>query len=156
MSNAVLMAQALSAEVFMLRGVVEALKDKLDLANEEQSSFVKDFFPYAVERLLSSDHLSSALTDLQEKAMLVGKSQSLRELASSGISLELEYMKDFDPNTEENYNRAIKSFYQVKFPYVDLLIHYACQSVGKLMTLKPPIIPFRNASADGPSAIPFL
>ncbi|GJX53458.1 hypothetical protein Tco_1098167 [Tanacetum coccineum] len=149
-------AQALSAKVFRLRGEVEALKDKLDLANQERTSLVRDFFSHAVERLLSSDHLSSALVDLQEKAMLVGKSQALMEVASSGISVELVDMKDFDPNAEQNYDRAIESFYQVKFPYVDLLVHYAGHSVGKLMTLKPPIISFGNASAVGPSTSPFL
>ncbi|GKB83635.1 hypothetical protein Tco_0950530 [Tanacetum coccineum] len=93
----------------------------------------------------------------EEKAMLMGRSQALRVVASSGIGLKLEDMKDFDPNTEENYDRAIESFYhQIKFPYMDLLVHYAGQSVGKLMTLKPPIIPFGNASTDGPSASPFL
>ncbi|GJZ03024.1 hypothetical protein Tco_0520985, partial [Tanacetum coccineum] len=149
-------AEALSAEVFRLRGEVEALKDKLDLANQEQTSLVRDFFPHAVERLLSSDHLSSALADLQEKAMLIGRSQALREVASSGIGVELVDMKDFDPNAEQNYDRAIESFYQVKFPYADLLVHYAGQSVGMLMNLKPPIIPFENAFAAGPSASPFL
>ncbi|GJW01313.1 hypothetical protein Tco_1556564 [Tanacetum coccineum] len=93
-------AQALSAEVFRLRGEVEALKDKLDFANQERTSLVRDFFPHAVERLLSSDHLSSALVDLQEKAMLVSRSQALREVASSGIGVELVDMKDFDPNAE--------------------------------------------------------
>ncbi|GJV43757.1 hypothetical protein Tco_1428293 [Tanacetum coccineum] len=34
----ILMAQALSAEVFRLRGEVEALKDKLDFANQERTS----------------------------------------------------------------------------------------------------------------------
>ncbi|GJY57177.1 hypothetical protein Tco_0456292 [Tanacetum coccineum] len=81
------------------------------------------FFPHAIERLLSSDHLSSALVDLHEKAMLVGRSQALRE---------------------------------VMFPYVDLLVHYAGHSVGKLMTLKPLIISFRSASTAGPSASHFL
>nr|GEU97051.1 putative reverse transcriptase domain-containing protein [Tanacetum cinerariifolium] len=117
-------AQALFAKVFRLRGEVEALKDKLDLANQERTSLGKDFFPYVVERLLSIDHLSSALADLEEKAML-------------------------------NYNRGIESFYQ-KFPYVDVFVYYAGHSVGKLMTLKPLIISFRNASAVGPSFSPFL
>ncbi|GKB10093.1 hypothetical protein Tco_0844016 [Tanacetum coccineum] len=125
-------------------------------STEERTSLVRDFFPHAVERLLSSDHLSSALADLQEKAMLVGRSQALREVASSGIGVELVDMMDFDPNAKQNYDRAIESFYQVKFPYADHLVHYAGQSVGKLMTLKPPIILFGNASAAGPSAIPFL
>ncbi|GKB35032.1 hypothetical protein Tco_0879974 [Tanacetum coccineum] len=147
---------ALSAEVFRLRGEVESLKDKVDLANQERSSLVRDFFPHAVERLLSCDHLSFALVDIQEKVMLVGRSQTLREVASLGIGLELEDMKDFDPNVEENYDRAIESFYRVKFPYVDLLVHYASQSVGKLMTLNPPIIPFGNASAACLSVSPFL
>nr|GEY50321.1 hypothetical protein [Tanacetum cinerariifolium] len=113
-------------------------------------------FSHVVERLLSSDHLSSALVDLLQKAVLVGRSQVLREVASSGIGVELVYIKDFDPNAEQNYDRAIKSFYRVKFLYVDLLVHYAGHNVGKLMTLKPPIISFENASADGPSASHFL
>nr|GEU38391.1 hypothetical protein [Tanacetum cinerariifolium] len=142
-------AQALSAKVFKLRGEVEALKYKLDLANQERTSLVRDFFPHAVERLFSSDHLSYALADLQEKAMLVGRSQALMEVDSSGIGVELVDMKDFDPNSKESYDRAIESFYHVKFPYVDLLVYYAGQSVGKLMTLKPSIIPFWNASTIG-------
>nr|GFC81845.1 hypothetical protein [Tanacetum cinerariifolium] len=82
-------------------------------------------------------------------------SQALKELASSSIGLEPEDMKDFDSNAEENYDRAIESFYHVKFPYVDLLAHHVGQSVGKFMTLKP-IISFENAFAVGPSASPFL
>nr|GFB11740.1 hypothetical protein [Tanacetum cinerariifolium] len=140
---------ALSTEVFRLRGEVEALKDKLDLANQERTSLVRDFFPQAIERFLSSDHFISTLIDLLEKVMLVGKSQALREVASSDIGVELVDMKDFDPNAKQNYDTAIESFYQVKFPYVDHLIHYAGESVGKLMTLKPLIIPFGKASAAG-------
>nr|GEV75385.1 pentatricopeptide repeat-containing protein [Tanacetum cinerariifolium] len=123
-------AQALFVEVFWLRYEVEALKDKMNLANQERSLF--------------------------GKVMLVGRSQALREVTSSGIGLEFEDIKDFDPNAKENYDRAIESFYQVKFPYVDLLVHYVGQSMGKLMTLKPPIIPFENASTVGPFASLFL
>nr|GEY91525.1 hypothetical protein [Tanacetum cinerariifolium] len=78
------------------------------------------------------------------------------QAACSGISVELVDIKDFDPNVEQNYDRSIESFYHVKLPYVDLLFNYAGQSVGKLMTLKPLIIPFRKVSAAGPSASPFL
>ncbi|GJY99016.1 hypothetical protein Tco_0516446 [Tanacetum coccineum] len=127
-----------------------------ELTNFHDVAAVRDFLPHAVERLLSSDHYSYAFADLQEKAMLVGRSQALMEVASSSISVELVDMKDFDPNVEHNFDRAIESFYQVKFPYVDLLVHYAGQSMGKLMTLKPPIILFGNASTAGPSASPFL
>nr|GEY95911.1 hypothetical protein [Tanacetum cinerariifolium]GEZ00016.1 hypothetical protein [Tanacetum cinerariifolium]GEZ22822.1 hypothetical protein [Tanacetum cinerariifolium] len=123
-------ARSLSVKVFSLRGEVEALKDRLDMANQERS--------------------------LLEKAMFVGRSQALRVVASSGIGLELEDLKDFDPNADENYDRVIESFYQAKFPYVDLLFHYVGQSVGNLMTLKPPIIPFGNAFAAGSSASHFL
>nr|GEV05289.1 hypothetical protein [Tanacetum cinerariifolium] len=84
MSNAMVMA--LSTGVFRLHGEVEALKDKLDLANQEQSSL--------------------------EIAMLVGRSQALKEVASLGIGLELEDIKVFDPSVEENYDRVIESFYQ--------------------------------------------
>ncbi|GJX11348.1 hypothetical protein Tco_0201207 [Tanacetum coccineum] len=41
------------------------------------------------------------------------RSQALREVASSGIGVELVDMKDFDPNVEQNYDRAIESFNQV-------------------------------------------
>nr|GEV97485.1 hypothetical protein [Tanacetum cinerariifolium] len=51
-----------------------------------------------------------ALKD-KEKAMLVGRSQALREVASSGIGVKLVDMKNFDPNAEQNYDRAIESFY---------------------------------------------
>nr|GEX47203.1 hypothetical protein [Tanacetum cinerariifolium] len=49
--------------IVRLRGEVEALKDNLDLANQERTSLGRDFFPHAVERLLSRDHLSSALVN---------------------------------------------------------------------------------------------
>nr|GEX47204.1 hypothetical protein [Tanacetum cinerariifolium] len=58
------------------------------------------FFPHAIERLLSSNHHSYALADLLEKAMLVCRSQYLKEVASSGIGVELVDMKDFDLNAE--------------------------------------------------------
>ncbi|GJS44507.1 hypothetical protein Tco_0569550 [Tanacetum coccineum] len=82
----------------------------------------------------------------EEKAMLVGRSQALMEVVDSGIGLELESMKDYDLNAKEAYDRAIDAFYLTKFPYVDLLVHYSDQSVWNHMTLKPPIIPFGNAS----------
>ncbi|GKD60823.1 hypothetical protein Tco_1298332, partial [Tanacetum coccineum] len=63
-----------------LRSKIDVLNDKLKLANQEQSLLVRYFFPHAVERLLSSDLFSSVLADLQEKAMLVGRSQALRRL----------------------------------------------------------------------------
>nr|GFA81440.1 hypothetical protein [Tanacetum cinerariifolium] len=71
------------------------------------------FHDVAAVRLLSSDHLSFALVDLQKKAMLVGRSQALREVASSSIGVELVDIKDFDPIVEQNYDRAFESFYQV-------------------------------------------
>nr|GEX16969.1 hypothetical protein [Tanacetum cinerariifolium] len=77
----------------------------------ERTSLGRDFFPHAVERLLSSNHHSYALANLLEKAMLVCRSQYLREVASSGIGVELVDMKDFDLNAEQNYDRAIESFY---------------------------------------------
>ncbi|GKF36738.1 hypothetical protein Tco_0113496, partial [Tanacetum coccineum] len=88
-----------------LRSEIDVLNHKIKLANQEQSLLVRYFFPHAVERLLSSDLFSFVLADLQEKAMLV-------EVASSGVDLELEDMKDFDPNVEETYDRAIDAFYQ--------------------------------------------
>nr|GEU41972.1 hypothetical protein [Tanacetum cinerariifolium] len=69
----------------------------IELTNFHDVVAVRDFFPHAVERLLSSDHLSSVLAGLQEKAMLVGRSQALREVASSGIGVELVDMKDLIP-----------------------------------------------------------
>nr|GEW11658.1 hypothetical protein [Tanacetum cinerariifolium] len=114
-----------------------------------------NFHDVAAVRFVMSNKLlirEARALSVEEKAMLVGRSQSLREVASSGIGVELVDMKDFDSNAEENYDRVIESFYQVKFPYVDLLVHYAGQNVGKLMTLKPLIIPFENAYDAGRSA----
>ncbi|GKE58940.1 hypothetical protein Tco_1498125, partial [Tanacetum coccineum] len=105
---------------------IEALKDTLDLVDQERSSLVKDLFPHVVERLLSS------------------------------IGLELESMKDYGPNIEETYDRAVDTFYLVKFSYVDLLVHFSDQCLGKLITLKPPIIHSSNTSGAGPSVNPFL
>ncbi|GKD50432.1 hypothetical protein Tco_1279408 [Tanacetum coccineum] len=61
-----------------LRSEIDVLNHKIKLANQEQSLLVRYFFPHAVERLLSSDLFSFVLADLQEKAMLVGRSQALR------------------------------------------------------------------------------
>ncbi|GJV07737.1 hypothetical protein Tco_1345393 [Tanacetum coccineum] len=76
----------------------------------------------AVRFVMSNNLLTHEAQALfaEEKAMLVGRSQAPRDVASSGISVELVDMKDFDPNAEQNYDRAIESFYQAKFPYVDL------------------------------------
>nr|GEU37006.1 hypothetical protein [Tanacetum cinerariifolium] len=117
-----------------------------------------NFHDVAAVRFVMSNNLltrEAQALSAEEKSMLVDRSQALREVASSGIGVDLVDMKDFDPNAKQNYDRAIKSFYQVKFPYVDLLVRYAGHSVGKLMTLKPLIISFRNAFAIGPSASPF-
>nr|GEW10114.1 hypothetical protein [Tanacetum cinerariifolium] len=118
-----------------------------------------NFHDVAAVRFVMSNNLlthEARALSTEEKAMLTGRSQILREVASSGIGVELVEMMDFDPNVEQNDDRAIESFYQVKSPYIDLLVYYAGHSVGKLMTLKPPIIFFGNASAGGPSAGPFL
>nr|GFC53611.1 hypothetical protein [Tanacetum cinerariifolium] len=145
-------AQALSVEVFRLRGEVEALKEKLDLANQERTSIGRDFSLMLLKGSFIVIILVLLLLIFRRKLCLwVGV-----KLASSGIGVELVDMKDFDPNAEQNYDKAIKSFDQVKFPYVDLLVYYAGHSVGKLMSLKPSIISFGNASAAGPSASHFL
>nr|GEU71820.1 ribonuclease H-like domain-containing protein [Tanacetum cinerariifolium] len=94
--------------------------------------------------------------DLELLLVRCRRSQALREVASSSIGLELEDINDFNINAEESYDRVVDAFSLVKFPYVDLFVHYVGQSVGKLMTLKPSIIPFENASVAGPSASPFL
>nr|GEW17484.1 hypothetical protein [Tanacetum cinerariifolium] len=52
-----------------------------------------------------------------EKAILVGRSQALRDVASLGIGVELVEMKDFDPNAELNYDIAIESFYQTLYSF---------------------------------------
>ncbi|GKA05453.1 hypothetical protein Tco_0684573 [Tanacetum coccineum] len=159
-----------------LRSKIDVLNDKLKLANQEQSLLVREKAMLVVGvkpcggGYRNTNISKTYIIDLEfrdggEKAFRARTlwtcesdnfSVSLIEVASSGVDLELEDMKDFDPNVEETYDRAIDAFYQVKLPCVDLLVYYAGQSIGKLMTLNPPIIPFGNAFAVGPSASPFL
>nr|GEU56874.1 retrovirus-related Pol polyprotein from transposon TNT 1-94 [Tanacetum cinerariifolium] len=107
---------------------IKALKDILDLVDQERSL----------------------------KSHACGESQALREVADLGSSLELKSMKDYDLIIEKVYDRAVDTFYLVKFSYVDLLVHFSDQCLGKLITLKPPIMHSGNTSGAGPFVNPFL
>nr|GEW43001.1 hypothetical protein [Tanacetum cinerariifolium] len=114
-----------------------------------------NFHNVAAVRFLSSDHLSFALADLQEKAMLVGMSQALREVASPAVRFVMSnnlLTREAQALSAESYRILLPG----QVPYVDFLVHYVGQSIVKLMTLKPPIILFEKASPYGPSASLFL
>ncbi|GJX07546.1 hypothetical protein Tco_0195478 [Tanacetum coccineum] len=113
-----------------LRNEIEVLKDMLDSNNQECTMLVNDLLLHVVERLLSADHFSYALADLQEK--------------------------DYEPDAEEIYDKVVDAFYLAKFPYLDFLIHHFDKILGKLMSLKPLILPPRYSSVAGPSTSHFL
>ncbi|GJR46666.1 ribonuclease H-like domain-containing protein, partial [Tanacetum coccineum] len=115
--------------------------EKLELANEDHSLLVTGLLSLVVKTLLSSDSFSAALTSLQEKAMLVSRSQALREVSDEGIGLKPEYIKDYELDVEEIYDKAIDDFYRVEFPYLDLLAYQSKKILGLLKSLKPPPLP---------------
>nr|GEU77372.1 hypothetical protein [Tanacetum cinerariifolium] len=62
-----------------------------------------NFHDVAAVRFVMSKNLltrEAQALSVEDKAMLVGRSQSLKEVASSGIGVELVDIKDFDPNAE--------------------------------------------------------
>ncbi|GJS28707.1 hypothetical protein Tco_0489327 [Tanacetum coccineum] len=120
-----------------LKAELEVLKENLNFANEDRSLMVAYLLPHAVKTLLSSDSFCAALAGLQEKAMLVSRGKSLREVFDMSISLKLEDMRDYNPDAKEIYDKAIDEFYRVEFPYLDLLAYHAKKSLGLLKSLKP-------------------
>ncbi|GKD97847.1 hypothetical protein Tco_1381744 [Tanacetum coccineum] len=68
-----------------LKTELEALKEKLDLANEDRSLMVTGLLPHVVKTLFSSNFFSILLADLQTKAMLVSRVQAFEEVV--GICL---------------------------------------------------------------------
>nr|GEX00668.1 hypothetical protein [Tanacetum cinerariifolium] len=128
----------------------------LDSLNELAKKVIEDDLDLLHARSQRFEEMRLFTLPRREKAMLVGRSQALKEMASLGVGLELEDMKDFDPNAKETYDKVVDAFYQVMFHYVDLIVHYVGQSVGNFMTLKPLIITSYNASGVGPSTSPFL
>nr|GFA19855.1 hypothetical protein [Tanacetum cinerariifolium] len=112
---------------------LEKAKNKL---NESAKKAIKDDLDLLHARSQRFEEMRLFTLPLREKAMMVGRSQALKEVASLGVGLELEDMKDFDPNAKETYDKVVDAFYQVRFHYVDLIVHYVGQSVGNFMTLK--------------------
>ncbi|GKB22593.1 hypothetical protein Tco_0861994 [Tanacetum coccineum] len=120
-----------------LKNDLEALQEKPELANEDCSLLATCLLPHVVNILLSSDSFSATLTGLQEKAMLVSRSQALKEVSNKGIGLKPEDIKDYEPDVEEIYDKAIDDFYRVEFLYLDLLAYHSKKSLGLLKCLKP-------------------
>ncbi|GJX03636.1 hypothetical protein Tco_0189552, partial [Tanacetum coccineum] len=83
-----------------LKTELEALKEKLNLDNEDRSLMVTGLLPHVVKTLFSSNFFSILLADLQTNAMLVSRAQAFEEVAgiglgslfgSSGLSFEEEF-----------------------------------------------------------------
>ncbi|GJW62698.1 putative retrotransposon protein [Tanacetum coccineum] len=100
---------------------LEALKEKLDLANEDRSLMVTDLLPHVVKTLLSRDY----------------------------FSFQLENIKDYDLNAMEAYDKAVDDFYHVEFPYLDLLAYHLRRSLGFLKSLEPPSLPLHKSLGAG-------
>ncbi|GJZ72152.1 hypothetical protein Tco_0636003 [Tanacetum coccineum] len=109
-NSAIVRAVMLAIEA-SLSVVLEVLKEKLDLDNEDHSLMVTDLPPHAVKTLLSSDSFSAMLAGLQEKAMFIRRGQALKEVADMGIGLRLEDMRDYKSDAKETYDKAIDDFY---------------------------------------------
>nr|GEW95402.1 putative retrotransposon protein [Tanacetum cinerariifolium] len=140
-----------------LKAELEVFKEKLDFANEDRSLMVTDLLPRAIKTLLSSDSFGAMLAGLQEKDVFVSRGQALREVADLGIVLRLEDMRDYEPDAEDIYDKAIDGFYRLEYPYLYLLAYHAKKSFGLLKTLKPPPpFPLHRSSGDGPFSSPFI
>nr|GEU56876.1 DNA methyl transferase5 [Tanacetum cinerariifolium] len=152
MSNNMLNREALAlfVEGFKLRGEVVILKNQQFKSAHVVSKLKADTERILLglwsllERLLRMIKIFFVLgvrgLKRKRKSHACGESQALREVADLGSSLELKSMKDYDPIIEKDYDRAVDTFYLVKFSYVDLLVHFSDQYLGKLITLKPPIM----------------
>ncbi|GJS72575.1 hypothetical protein Tco_0705416 [Tanacetum coccineum] len=66
--------------------------------------------------------------------------------ASLKAELELEGVKDYDPDTVEVYDKAIDNFNHVEFPYLGLLAYHSKRSLGLLKSLVPPSVPLYKSS----------
>ncbi|GJR36436.1 hypothetical protein Tco_1212120 [Tanacetum coccineum] len=88
-----------SKEVFVLASKLEAVKLK-------KSKLVKEFLPLAVKKLFESEHFNQALGDLQQKAIMFGRSQALDEVHGLGDSWDLKDVQDYHPEVEKIFNEA--------------------------------------------------
>ncbi|GKC52242.1 hypothetical protein Tco_1074987 [Tanacetum coccineum] len=109
---------------------IESLKEKLDSAVEDHSLMVIDLLPHAVK--------------------------DFEELAGMGLDFQLKYMKDYEPDDVDSFDKSVINFYRVKFPYLDLLAYYAMKSLGLLKSPEPSYLPPRAPSGSGTSSSPFL
>ncbi|GJV89981.1 hypothetical protein Tco_1533919 [Tanacetum coccineum] len=65
---------------------VSVLTSQLEATKLEKSKLVKEFLPLAVKKLFESEHFNQALGDLQQKAIMFGRSQALDEMHGLGDS----------------------------------------------------------------------
>ncbi|GKB71127.1 hypothetical protein Tco_0932539, partial [Tanacetum coccineum] len=65
---------------------VSVLTSQLEAAKLKKSKLVKEFLPLAVKKLFESEHFNQALGDLQQKAIMFGRSQALDEMHGLGDS----------------------------------------------------------------------
>ncbi|GJY31684.1 ribonuclease H-like domain-containing protein [Tanacetum coccineum] len=78
--------ESLLSKESSFREEVDTLSSKLKIADLKKVELVRDFLPLAVKKLLSPEHFNSALGDLQQKAIIFGRSQALDEVHGLGHS----------------------------------------------------------------------
>nr|GEW07045.1 hypothetical protein [Tanacetum cinerariifolium] len=100
---------------------------------------------------VQGDYFSSTLVDLEEKAMIVGRSQALRYATILGVSWILEDMKDYELAAKKIYDQAVDAFYLAKFPNVKCSI----RSLKELLTVELPTLPKGDANSTDHSISPF-
>ncbi|GJX71007.1 hypothetical protein Tco_0308178 [Tanacetum coccineum] len=93
---------------------ISVLSFKLKAASLEETKFVKDFFPSVVKKLFESEHFNQALRDLQQKAIIYGR------------SLRSFLMKFVEP------------FYKLEFPYISLLSGKAIRALRNFLLSRLP------------------
>ncbi|GJU20394.1 hypothetical protein Tco_1153736 [Tanacetum coccineum] len=110
-----------------LSRLVESSKMVLESDTESLCSRCRQFEEKEAIMLVTK---ANPKTELEEKVMFVSRAHALKEVADMEIGLRLEDMRDYKPDAEEVYDKAIDDFYRVEFPYLDLLAYRAKRSLG--------------------------
>ncbi|GJT85308.1 hypothetical protein Tco_1067025 [Tanacetum coccineum] len=117
---------------------IEALSSKLKIDDLERVELIKDFLPLVVKRLLGSDHFNQAMSDLQQKTMVLRRVNALDELCNLGSYWKPSDIDDYDLMAKKIFDEAAEAFEKLEFPYISLLLENAGKSLGELTAIKPP------------------
>nr|GEV76406.1 hypothetical protein [Tanacetum cinerariifolium] len=102
--------------------LVEEMDSLQSPAKLEKSKLVKDFLPLVVKKLFESEHFNQALGDLQQKAIMFGRSQALNEVHELRDFWDLKDVQDYHPEAKKIFDEAAEAFYKLEFPYIFLLL----------------------------------